>query len=246
MSKPRLSLFLALAAVMALSAGSVTAAAPANAAPATKKLKVLVVSGGHGFPVAPFRKVFAGYTDMDCTFVDEKTGGEAFEDVAGWDYDAIVLYNYMKKPSDRAWKNFTGLLDRGVGLVILHHAIYGYRHRPEFMKIVGVTSWLSGAQHGIDIKVKIEDPKHPITRGLADFSIHDETYKGHKLAPGMHVILSTDTPNNEKWVAWVHKVGKSPVCYYQLGHDAKAYESKDFQTILGRAIRWTAGRLAAK
>ena len=49
--------------------------------PRQEKLKVLVVSGGHGFPVGPFRKVFEGYQDMDCTFVDEKTGGEAFEDI---------------------------------------------------------------------------------------------------------------------------------------------------------------------
>ena len=62
----------------------------------------------------------------------------------------------------------------------------------------------------------------------------------------MHVILSTDTPSNEKAIAWVHTYGKSPVCYFQLGHDASAYTNKNFQTILGRAIRWTAGRLAAK
>jgi type 1 glutamine amidotransferase len=246
MSKPRLSLCLMLAAVMALGASNALAAAPASSAPAKKKLKVLVVSGGHGFPVAPFRKVFAGYKDMDCTFVSEKTGGEAFEEIGHWDYDAIVLYNYMKKPSDNAWKNFTSLLDRGVGLVILHHAIYGYRPRPEFMKMVGVTSWLTGAKEGEVIRVHVADPDHPITRGLADFTIHDEFYQGVKLAPGMHVLLSTDTPGNEKWIAWVHTYRKSPVCYFQLGHDAAAYASKDFQTILGRAIRWTAGRLAAK
>ena len=241
MSKPWSLMFVVLTAVAAQTVEGAPAAEPAGAATA-KKLKVLVVSGGHGFPVPPFRKVFEGYQDMDCTFVDEKTGGEAFEDIAGWDYDAIVLYNYMKKPSDNAWKNFTGLLDRGVGLVILHHAIYGYRPRPEFMKIVGVTSWLTGAKHGVDFKVHVEDPKHPITRGLADFSIHDETYQGHGLDPKCHVILSTDAPTNEKWVAWVHTYGKSPVCYFQLGHDTNAYANDSYVTILGCAIRWSAGR----
>jgi uncharacterized protein len=246
MSKPRLSLCLVLAAVMALSAGNVAAAAAPAGPAAKKKLKVLVVTGGHGFHVAPFRKVFAGYKDMDCTFVTEKTGGEAFEDISHWNYDAIVLYNYMKKPSNRAWKNFLSLLDRGVGLVILHHAIYGYRPRPEFMKIVGVTAWLTGASEGHVIRVHVADSHHPITRGLADFTTHDEFYQGAKIAPGMHVLLTTDTPGNEKWIAWVHPYRKSRVCYFQLGHDDKGYASKDFQTVLGRAIRWTAGRLAAK
>lgn len=33
----------------------------------TKKLRVLVVAGGHGYPVKPFREVFAGYADVECS-----------------------------------------------------------------------------------------------------------------------------------------------------------------------------------
>ncbi len=56
----------------------------------------------------PFRAIFANYPDMECTFVDEKQGGEAFEDIARWPYDAIVLYNYMKKPSKAGFVAFLG------------------------------------------------------------------------------------------------------------------------------------------
>jgi hypothetical protein len=58
--------------------------------------------------VPPFRAIFANYPDMECTFVDEKQGGEAFEDIARWPYDAIVLYNYMKKPSKAGFVAFLG------------------------------------------------------------------------------------------------------------------------------------------
>jgi len=218
-------------------------AADGEAATPAKKLQVLVIAGGHGFPVEPFRKVFAGYPDMDCTFVDEKQGGEAFEDISNWPYDAMLLYNYMKTPSEKQQANFLSLLDRGVGLVILHHAIYGYRPWPEFQKIVGVTSWLSGAKDGVEFKIHIEDPRHPITQGLADFVIRDEVYQGHGLAPQVHVLLTTDEPSNAKAIAWVHTYRKSPVCYFQLGHDEKAYSQPEFGEILGRAIRWSAGRL---
>jgi type 1 glutamine amidotransferase len=209
----------------------------------TKKLRVLVVAGGHGYPVQPFRDVFAGYTDMECTFVDEKQGGEAFENIADWPYDAIMLYNYMKKPTEKQRENFLGLLDRGVGLVILHHAIYGYRPWPEFQRIVGVTSWLSSAKDNVEFKVHIEDSRHPITQGVTDFVIRDEVYQGHGLDPKVHVLLTTDEPSNAKAVAWVHTYRKSPVCYFQLGHDTKAYAKPEFAVILGRSIRWTAGRL---
>ena len=243
MNSPRSLLPFVLLSFTAMAADN--AAAADNAKPDGGKLKVLVVAGGHGYPVKPFRAVFANYADMDCTFVDEKTGGEAFDDVANWPYDAIVLYNYMKRPSEKQRENFLKLLDRGVGLVVLHHAIYGYRPWPEFQKMVGVTSWLSSSKDDVPMKIHVEDPKHPITKGLADFSITDEVYKGHRLDPKVHVLLTTDEPSNAKAVAWVHRYRKSPVCYFQLGHDAKAYSTPGFVAVLGQAIRCTAGRLAA-
>jgi len=226
--------------------GSVLAAVGSAQAGEAKKMKVLVVAGGHPFPAKPFRAVFEAYKDMECTFVDEKVGGEAFDDITNWPYDAIVLYNYQKKPSEKRWENFLKLLDKGVGLVILHHAIYGYRPWPEFQKIVGVTSWLSGAKDDVHYKIHVEDAKHPITRGVADFEITDEVYAGHGLDPKVHVLLTTDEPSNMKAIAWVHTYRKSRVCYFQLGHDAKAYVNNGFIDVLGQAIRWTAGRLPAK
>jgi hypothetical protein len=208
-----------------------------------KKIKVLIVAGGHPFPEKPFRAVFDGYKDMDCTFVDEKAGGEAFDDISHWSYDTIVLYNFEKKPSEKRCENFLKLLDKGVGLVILHHAIYGYRPWPEFQKMVGVASWLSGAKDDVHFKIHVEDPKHPITQGLADFPITDEVYAGHGLDPKVHVILTTDEPSNMKAIAWVHTYRKSPVCYFQLGHGPNAYSCKGFAAVLGQSIRWTAGRL---
>jgi type 1 glutamine amidotransferase len=207
-----------------------------------KRISVLVVTGGHPFPVQPFRNLFGGYSNMDCTFVDETVGGEAYDDISHWRYDSIVLYNHMKNLSEKRQANFLQLLDRGVGLVILHHAIYGYRPWPEFQKIVGVTSWLSDYKLDVDFKVHIEDPQHPITLGLKDFLIHDETYQGYGLAPNVHVLLSTNEPTNVKAIAWTHTYRKSPVCFFQLGHDANAYSNEMFRRVLGRAISWSAGK----
>jgi type 1 glutamine amidotransferase len=225
---------------VALSAANPASSAGQDAA-AAKKLRLLVVAGGHGYKVPQFRAIFDKYPDIECTFVDEKQGGEAFEDIGKWPYDAVLLYNYMKKPSDKQFANFLALTDRGVGLVILHHAIYGYRPRPEFQKIVGVTSWLSGSHAFVTMKMHVKDPKHPITKGLADFTIHDETYNGAKLDPSDHVLLTTDEPQNAKAVAWVHTYRKSPVCYFQLGHAESAYSNPGFVAFLGRAIHWAAG-----
>ena len=151
-----------------------------------------------------------------------------------------MLYNYKKTLSQKQQENFLKLMDRGVGLVILHHAIYGYRPWPEFQKIVGVTSWLSGTKNNVTMKIHVEDPQHPMTKGLTDFTITGETYRGHVLDPKVHVLLTTDEPSNAKAVAWVHTYRKSPVCYLQLGHGESEYGNPHFTAFPGRAIRWSA------
>jgi type 1 glutamine amidotransferase len=225
--------------------GTALAADEGKAEPA-KKLRVLVVAGGHDYEVEPFRKIFKNYADMDCTFVEEKTGGEAIDDIENWPYDALVLYNYERKTTDKQKENFLKLLDRGVGLVVLHHGIYGYLPWPEYRKVVGFKTGLNAWKDDVDYKIHVEDAKHPITQGVTDFPIKDETYLGYVVDPKVHVILTTDEPLNAKTIAWTHTYRNSPVCYLQSGHGPAAYENKSFVTILGNAIRWTAKEAASK
>ena len=208
-----------------------------------KKLQVLVLVGGHGFPEKPFHEIFDSFPDMKCTFVEEKVGGEAFENIDAWPYDAIVLYNHNKNPPEKERENFLKLMDRGVGLVVLHHGLHGYRDWPEFQKIAGITSFVKDAKDDVDYKIHIEDPNHPIVKGMKDFAVKDETYKGNQADPTVHVILTTDEPTNTKAIAWVHTYRKSPVCFLQLGHGTSIYGQKEYRTLLGNAIRWSAGKL---
>jgi hypothetical protein len=215
---------------------------PQKAEPA-KKMEVLVLVGGHDFPVKPFQEVFAGFADMKCTFVEEKVGGEAFDHIDPWPYDAIVLYNHNKNPSEKRRQNFLKLMDRGVGLVVLHHGLHAYRDWPEFQKITGITSFVSQTKDNVHFTIHVEDPQHPIVNGLKDFAVKEETYQGHRADPKMHVILTTNEPTNYRALAWVHTYRNAPVCFLQLGHGESIYGQKEFRTILGNAIRWSAGRL---
>jgi type 1 glutamine amidotransferase len=238
MSKIKFLVFIAFSFILFYASGAVFAGEEGkNDTP--KKLRVLVVAGGHGYDVKPFREVFHAYKDMDCTFIDEKTTGEAFEDISNFSYDAIVLYNYKRKITEKQQENFLKLMDRGVGLVVLHHAIYGYLPWKEYYKVVGSTAPLDGWKDDVEYKVHVEDPKHPITQGVTDFTITDETYHDYKVDPKVHVILTTDEPLNAKTIAWVHTYRNSPVCYLQLGHGPTAYSDKNFVTLLGNSIRWS-------
>jgi uncharacterized protein len=230
---------------------SATDAAEGTAS-AKKKLAVAIVTGGHPFNEPEFLKIFQGREDIAFKHLPQKDGGEIFDNIADWPYDVIVLYNYERQISPKQRENFLKLLDKGVGLVVLHHANDAYHDWPEYTKITGVQwhdgPWerngvkmpASGYRVGVKFKVHVADPNHPITRGLADYDLADETYCRTIIDPGVHVLLTTDEPTSDKILGWTKMYRKSKVCYLQSGHDASAYRNPNYRTLVIQAIHWTA------
>lgn len=220
----------------------------------SRTISVAVVTGGHEFNEREFLKLFEGHKDVTFKPLPQKTGGELFENVADWPYRVIVLYNFNQQITPKQQANFAKLLDKGVGLVILHHASAAYPDWPLFRKIAGVEYHLgpwqkngtpmppSGYKHGVKFRVHVADRKHPITRGLADYDLEDETYCRTSVDPGVHVLLTTDEPTSDKVIGWTRSYGKARVCYLQSGHDETAYRNANYRTLVIRAIRWTAGK----
>jgi type 1 glutamine amidotransferase len=221
----------------------------------TEKIKVVVVTAGHGFKKEPFFAIFESPDNIEYVEAEQKDHSELFEDISGWDYDVIVLYNMTQEISPARQENFTALLNRGVGLVALHHSIGAYQKWPEYRKIIGGRYYLnameehgvmhpkSAYKHGLDISVQVKDSRHPITRRMNDFVIHDEAYKKCVFEKDNHVLLTTNHPASDESLCWVRRYGQARVCYIQLGHDPAAYENESYRTLVPRAIRWSAGRL---
>jgi type 1 glutamine amidotransferase len=169
-------------------------------------------------------------------------------------YDALVMYDMNPKISPEQQKSFKALLEKGIGLVALHHNLAAHRNWPEYRKIIGGLYVLAPAEidgkawakstwsHGETIPVSIVDREHPITRGLAEFTIHDETYGGYYVAPGVHVLLKTNHPKNTPELCWTTKYGASPVVYLMLGHDGLAYANPSYRELVARSIRFVTGK----
>jgi len=219
------------------------------------KLKVVVVTGGHAFEHEPFFKIFDSIEEIAYTEAIQKDHSELFEDISGWDYDVIVFYSMTQEISEKRRRNFLKLLDRGVGVVALHHIMCAFQDWPEFRKIIGARYCLADTKiddvmykagtykHDIDMPISITDKQHPITEGMDDFVIHDEGYKNCWFDKDNHILLTADHPASDKTVAWVRQYGKAKVCTIQLGHDSKAYENRNYRWLVRRAILWTAGKL---
>ena len=247
----------ASAALPAAAAKTARAEAKTEQPAQAKKIRVLVITGGHGFDKKVFPKTFAGHDDIEITFSNAKKGAPSvFEDISKWSYDVMVLFNFKQRISARQKANFITLLDRGVGLVVLHHAIAAYPDWVEYTKIIGATYVLKKGvvrdgvkyerpvwKHGVKMTIHVEDPTHPITAGLADHEILDESYKKWTYHKGNHLLLSTDCPLNNTQIAWTRTYSKARVFLHQLGHGPSIFSDKSYRTVIARAIRWTARRI---
>jgi len=100
----------------------------------------------------------------------------------------------------------------------------------------------SGHKNGVRFRIHVADPKHPITRGLADYDFVGETYCRTSVDPGVHVLLTTDEPSSDKRIGWTKTYRNAKICYLQSGHDQVEYRNPNYRTLVIRAIRWTAKR----
>src|SRR5436190_21004405 len=86
----------------------------ANAA--DKKLKVLVVTGGHGFETNQFFRVFA--ENPEITFTDaiqSRASSTVYDREDLLNYDCIVLYDMVQNITEAQKAKFLSLFDKGIG-----------------------------------------------------------------------------------------------------------------------------------
>ena len=246
--------FLRSAALLVASLFSCIVVQAAEPVPATR-IRVLVVTGGHGFEREPFLKMFQANPDITFTAVEHPNAQAQFKPEAAKAYDVIVLYDLWQKIDDAAKADFVKLVASGKGVVALHHCLGGYQDWPEYEKIIGGLYFLQARtvagvvkptsiyQEGLDLKVKVADPAHPVTAGVsAEFAIHDETYGKFELLPDSHPLLTCDAPTSDKVIGWWRNYGKARVVYLQGGHGPEAHANPNYRKLVANAIKWAAQR----
>lgn len=220
----------------------------------TGKIRVVVVTGGHEFEKEQFFQVFKDNPDISYQAVEHPNAQALFKADAAKDWDVLVFYDMHQEISDAAKADLVARLKEGKGLVVLHHAIADYQNWPEYAKIIGAKYYLekttvngvekarSAYKHGVHFKIQVTDPGHPVTRGVKDYEILDETYRLFDVADDVHPLLTTEESESNRVIAWAKTYEAARVVYMQSGHDHFAYENPNFRQILKQAIAWTAGK----
>jgi uncharacterized protein len=223
--------------------------------PAAAKIRVLVFTGGHAFQKEPFFKLFQENPEITYQAAEPPQAYALLRPDAAKAFDVLVFYTYNRSISDEAKADLLAWLKAGKGLVVLHHAIAAYPEWPEYWKIIGARYYLktnivvdgvlkarSAFKEGMHFNIHVADSDHPVTRGVSDYEIHDETYNLFDVAKECHPLLTTDEPRSNKVIAWAKTYQTARVVYMQSGHDHFAYENPNYQQILKQALRWTARR----
>ncbi len=221
---------------------------------AAEPVRVLLFVGGHDFQTNEFHQLFQNLPDVSVKWVEHPAAQAWLANEKADAWDVLVLYDMWQPITDETKANFIARLEQGKGLVALHHSLANYQEWTEYGKIIGGRYLLakrveegreqpaSSYLHGVQIPVEIVDPHHPVTRGLSDFSIRDETYGNLDIHPDVDRLLLTREPTSNPVIAWSHLYRKARVVAIQLGHDRSAYENPSYRRLLSQAIRWTAHR----
>ncbi len=181
--------------------------------------RATVLVGGHPFDAHSFTAMWSALASVTATIVSWPDAHAVFEPGGLDATDVLVLYDMPGVgfrpdgppqpvlPSATVRHGWERLLDQGVPVVALHHAIAGWPAWHRFADIVGgrfhysparlrdVDYPDSGYRHNVSQTLTVSTPDHPVCAGLpASFVLTDETYLCPIFADEVTPLLATDAP----------------------------------------------------
>jgi len=204
-------------------------------------LRVRLVTGGHGHD-PEFYTAFSGDPRFRVTVEPHPRayqGNPARLDV-------LVLYDMMpvSDPKSREW--LRAWVEAGKGLVVLHHAICSFEDWEWWGDEVVGARYMNKPSRGMSPSTYFHDldlpmivaKKHPVTAGIDNFRIFDETYKGMWYAPNLEVLVKTNHEKGDGPVVWIGPSKTARVAVLQGGHDKHAHQNANWQKLVRNAIVW--------
>lgn len=219
-----------------------------------KGKRVLYVYGGwEGHEPAQCRDLFVPWLRSEGAEVVERDNLACYTDeelMSG--VDLIVQHWTMGEISGDEERGLLAAVRRGVGLAGWHGGTGdSFRGSTEYQFMVG-GQWVAHPGGVIDYRVRITDPKDPVTAGVGDFDIRSEQYYLH-VDPNVKVLaITTFGGDHNAWidgavvpVVWKKAYGLGRVFYSSLGHVASDFlRTPEAMEITKRGIRWAAESLA--
>jgi len=179
-------------------------------------LKVLVSVKGHPFQRDEFCSLLSSFDDIACTEVEQPANQVFLNPENAADWDALCFYDMpgidfseqppvLIEPSEAMRVGMLRLLEKGKGMVFLHHALASWPLWPEYGEIIGGRFFYRPAQcrgepvldsgylHDTEHEISVLAPQHPVCRGVdSRFSLTDELYLAHAFDDSIIPLLGSN------------------------------------------------------
>ena len=215
-------------------------------------VKTAVVTGRHPADMRGFNRLFRALDGVDAYLQHMEDFSADAGGVRDW-YDTVVFYNMHggMPASDGDWfesrtrESMERLGQTEQGVVLLHHGILAFLEWDFWSDLAGMSDRrFTGYAHDQTLRIHVTDVDHPITAGMSDWEMIDETYEMPPAdAADNTLLLTTDHPQCLSTIAWARTFGKARVFCLQSGHDDQTFVDPNFREVLRRGILWSAGRL---
>lgn len=164
------------------------------------EFRVLVATKGHPYARDAFSELLDSLPDIACTVVEQPASQVFLQPITAAPYNALVFYDMpgidfstqpptLIEPTPQLKKNLEDLVNSGIGMVFLHHALASWPLWPEFGELIGGRFLYnpqicrgeqvldSGYRHDVRQTFTAVAPEHPVMRGIpSQFSLTDEPY----------------------------------------------------------------------
>lgn len=214
--------------------------------------QIAVITGGHSFDVIGFHTFLRAMDGIDF-YIQHMDDFATSSQTVRNSYDVLLFYLMLREaPTDEgqpwyAGKPLSVLSDLGKtsqGICLWHHALVAYRQWPIWRELVGIPDLHSTFHKNQLLQIQVVVPHHPITQGLADWTMEDETYvMAEPSSPDNQLLLTVDHPQSMRALAWTRHYQQSRVFCLQPGHDHLAWRNETFQTVMKRGLLWCARKL---
>jgi len=215
------------------------------------EIRLLIITGGHDYPKEEFNEMFKSLGgNITYSIAELPSAYTMFLPENRKSYDVLVFYHMYQEISGQQALDLAECIKDGKPLVALHHSICAYDNWPEYWNIIGgkyfhKATTFNGKEylacsyiHDLHFKVKVSDPENPVTKGITDFEIFDETYKGFYVEAGVTPLLTTAEPSSGPVIGWTKRYGKAKVVTLQSGHDVPTFENPNFRKLPKQSIEY--------
>jgi hypothetical protein len=180
-------------------------------------VRVLAAVRGHPFDRTAFASLFADMIGISVTFVDQPAAALLMRPELAAHFDALLLYDMPGidfaseprampiGPEPAVRDGMIELLEHGIGVVALHHALAGWPAWSEFADLLGGRFLYrpaivrgerrhdSGYRHKVHYTADSVAPSHPILHGVPHrFELIDELYLAEVFEDDVVPLLRAD------------------------------------------------------